>query len=259
MERRESGFERASLSPPSSLLRLWACVLILVLVAVPGQGWAQEVAPSDTRFCTGAPAASVDERGLRAVYCTTSSPVKSVLHAAHVSAFPVFFGGVPAAWAGAWAFREDDDFTDAYRLTVVQVATFGVVTALKRTVGRPRPFVTQPLVSRSTRYRSADDEGAFESFPSGHASLSVALATSWSLSHPQWYVIAPSAVWAAAVTVSRLHLGVHYPSDVLAGAVLGAGIAAAVHLLRDAITPGVFAPDASSSPPGPSVTLRFRF
>jgi membrane-associated phospholipid phosphatase len=71
-------------------------------------------------------------------------------------------------------------------------------------------------------------------------------------------VIAPSAVWATAVSVSRLHLGVHYPSDVLAGAVLGAGIATAVHLLRDAITPSAFAPD-SGAPRGPSMTLRVRF
>jgi membrane-associated phospholipid phosphatase len=189
------------------------------------------------------------------VYCDASPAVQASLHAAHGSAFPVFYGAVPAAWAGAWAFRDETDFTDAYRLTVVQLTTFGVVTALKRAVGRPRPYMTQPLVSRSSRYRAGREEGAFESFPSGHASLSVALATSWSLSHPRWFVIAPSAVWATAVTVSRLHLGVHYPSDVLAGAVLGAGIATAVHLLRDTITPDALTPEAKMMD-GPSVTVR---
>ncbi len=237
---------------------LWIGILLLVLAAVPETGRAQTVDPSETRFCSAPVAQSLDERGLQAVYCDTSPVVQKPLRVAHRSAFPVFYGGVPSAWAGAWAFRDETDFTDAYRLTVVQLTTFGVVTAMKRVVGRPRPFVAQPLVSRSSRYRSETDAGAFESFPSGHASLSVALATSWSLSHPRWYVIAPSAAWAAAVTVSRVHLGVHYPSDVLAGAVLGAGIATAVHLLRDAITPAALEPDPSA-PTGPSMTLRVQF
>lgn len=239
-------------------VRLWIAVWLVVLVAAPGHGWAQTDGPGDTSFCAQPSPASIDERGLQAVYCTASPVVQTSLHAAHRSAFPVFYGGVPAAWVGAWAFRDNGDYRDAYRLTVVQLTTFGVVTALKRAVGRPRPYVTQPLVSRSSRYRAGQTEGAYESFPSGHASLSVALATSWSLSHPRWYVIAPSAVWATAVTVSRLHLGVHYPSDVLAGAVLGAGIATAVHLLHDAITPTAFEPDPAS-PRGPSMTLRVQF
>lgn len=37
--------------------------------------------------------------------------------------------------------------------------------------------------------------------------------------------------------MSRVHLGVHYPSDVLSGAVLGVGVALLVHQLREAVTP----------------------
>ena len=63
------------------------------------------------------------------------------------------------------------------------------------------------------------------SFPSGHTATAFALATSLSITYPKWYVIAPSALWACSVGVSRMNEGVHYPSDVLAGAVIGAGCA----------------------------------
>ncbi|HEU4788615.1 MAG TPA: phosphatase PAP2 family protein, partial [Flavobacterium sp.] len=39
------------------------------------------------------------------------------------------------------------------------------------------------------------------------------------------YVIAPSFLWAGAVGYSRMYLGVHYPTDVLAGAIVGSGSA----------------------------------
>ncbi|WP_218919337.1 phosphatase PAP2 family protein [Longibacter salinarum] len=184
--------------------------------------------------------------------------VTTPLTLAHKSAYPVFYGGLPAAWIGVWAIRGSDDFTDVYRLTVTQGATFLTVTALKRLFGRPRPFMTVAGVrSRSASYGRSIDDGQFASLPSGHASLSVALATSWSLSHPYWYVIAPAAVWAGGVSLSRPYLGVHYPSDILFGAVLGAGIAVAVHLLRGSITPAVFKPNdpAAIKATGPKVSL----
>jgi membrane-associated phospholipid phosphatase len=51
------------------------------------------------------------------------------------------------------------------------------------------------------------------------------LATSLSITYPKWYVIAPSAIWACGVGFSRINQGVHYPSDVLAGAAIGVGCA----------------------------------
>lgn len=93
-----------------------------------------------------------------------------------------------------------------------------ITTALKRTINKDRPFVTYPDIDQV-----ASSTG--ESFPSGHTSLAFATATSLSLAYPKWYIIMPSFVWAGTVGYSRMHVGVHYPSDVLAGALVGSGSA----------------------------------
>ena len=88
---------------------------------------------------------------------------------------------------------------------------------LKHAVDRPRPYVIYPDIQNP---EPAPDPW---SFPSGHTSLAFATATGLSLAYPRWYVIAPAYLWAGLVGYSRMHLGLHYPTDVLAGAVIGAG------------------------------------
>jgi undecaprenyl-diphosphatase len=63
------------------------------------------------------------------------------------------------------------------------------------------------------------------SFPSGHAAGVFAFAAFVALRWPRWG--APALAFAALVAASRVVLGVHYPSDVLAGALLGAAVGAA--------------------------------
>ena len=52
-----------------------------------------------------------------------------------------------------------------------------------------------------------------------------ATATTLTLECKKWYVAVPAYAWAAGVGYSRMYLGEHYPSDVIAGAVVGAGSA----------------------------------
>lgn len=96
------------------------------------------------------------------------------------------------------------------------VVTYG----LKYSVGRSRPYQTY-LDIIPDQYRDSP------SFPSGHVSESFALLTSVCVNYPRWYYIAPAALMAGSVSYSRLHLGQHYPSDVLAGALCGVGSALA--------------------------------
>ena len=61
------------------------------------------------------------------------------------------------------------------------------------------------------------------SFPSGHAATSFACATVLSALAPRWRV--PFFVLATMIALSRLYNGVHYPTDVVAGALLGVFVA----------------------------------
>lgn len=92
-----------------------------------------------------------------------------------------------------------------------------LTTGLKYSFKRERPFQQYPndIVKR-------DNVGGF-SFPSGHTSVSFATATALTLSTKKWYVAVPAYLYACFVGYSRMRLGVHFPSDVLGGVVVGIG------------------------------------
>ncbi len=127
--------------------------------------------------------------------------------------------GVPAGIAAAGLIKDDQDLLrDACVTLAATAVNFGFTTALKYTINRDRPYKTYPDIAQKMDVVSP-------SFPSGHTSAAFATATSISLAYPEWYFIVPSFAWAGTVAFSRMDLGVHYPSDVLAGALIGAGTA----------------------------------
>ena len=98
------------------------------------------------------------------------------------------------------------------------LASAFITVVSKKIIKTDRPYDTYPMI------QPVVSEASY-SMPSGHTSTAFATATSLSLAYPKWYVVAPSFVWAGAIGYSRMHLGVHYPSDVLAGALVGSGSA----------------------------------
>jgi undecaprenyl-diphosphatase len=95
-----------------------------------------------------------------------------------------------------------------------------LVQLVKRTVGRGRPSLACNL---SAAIREPDRF----SFPSGHATASLAVALSYAMVFPLW--AGPLLLLALVVGFSRVRLGVHYPSDVLAGQLIAIATALGVY------------------------------
>ncbi len=96
--------------------------------------------------------------------------------------------------------------------------TFGVIITnlgLKPFVARPRPYevmenVTPLLVSFDPN-----------SFPSGHTCAAFSAGIAWAVTLPNWWGRCAAILQALCMGYSRLYVGVHYPSDVIAGALVG--------------------------------------
>jgi membrane-associated phospholipid phosphatase len=103
------------------------------------------------------------------------------------------------------------------RATAAVACAYVLNTALKLAFRRPRPSLPglPPLAPTPTAL----------SFPSAHAATSFAGALAYArLGLPA----APLYALAGGLAISRPYLGLHYPSDVLAGALLGTAVAAAL-------------------------------
>lgn len=110
--------------------------------------------------------------------------------------------GVPVAMAiAAWIKQDKGLLKDAVYIGTSVAGTFVVSYGLKYLVDRARPYDTYP--DRVHPYSYEDSP----SFPSSHTSTAFALATSLCVKYPKWYVIAPSALWACSVGVSRMNEG----------------------------------------------------
>ncbi len=108
---------------------------------------------------------------------------------------------------------------------IISLGVSSVITvSLKNIINRPRPQVTYTYLQPLANYTQY-------SFPSGHTSLAFSNATSISLIGKKWYIVLPAYTYASMIAYSRLHMGVHYPSDVIAGALVGTGSALAAHWL----------------------------
>ncbi|MBM4179350.1 MAG: phosphatase PAP2 family protein [Ignavibacteria bacterium] len=94
---------------------------------------------------------------------------------------------------------------------------------LKEVVGRPRPYLVLPDI-----HKLIGSGGG--SFPSNHAMNNAFIAFILSAWFPRWRTL----LWGVALLImfTRLYCGVHYPSDILGGAVIGASVAfATVHVI----------------------------
>lgn len=138
---------------------------------------------------------------------------------------------IPAALHGGLYFygtaKKNEPLRQAQFLSVSsEVLAVGITYGLKYSVKRPRPYITYPFLKTNKTHKDP-------SFPSGHATLAFAFATNTMLYGHKWYYTVPAYAWAAGVAWSRMYKGVHYPSDVLGGAIVGTALPLAVYFLKN--------------------------
>ncbi|WP_456454283.1 phosphatase PAP2 family protein [Methanopyrus sp.] len=119
-----------------------------------------------------------------------------------------------------WTYLRDR--RTSYVLATAVVGTILITVVLKGLIGEPRPFVLH-VVSPLT-----NPDEPYGGFPSGHTSRSFALAAAYHLERRD-ALTAILWTWATLVGCSRVVLGVHWPHDVIGGALIGIMIAVATH------------------------------
>jgi membrane-associated phospholipid phosphatase len=168
---------------------------------------------------TGRALASLDLAGMRAIRSTARSKraTKAIVRFSRTGEHGALWLGIGALGATVDTRRRDE-----WLLGVAAVgAAYVVNTSVKQVARRPRPQLRDlpPLIPTPTQL----------SFPSSHAASSFAAAAAFSTLLPK----APLYGVAGAMAISRVHLGVHYPTDIAVGGVLGwtvgGGVRAAGH------------------------------
>lgn len=114
---------------------------------------------------------------------------------------------------------------NAYELCISIGAGALITQAFKYGINRQRPAERFPDVVFPAQAKTG------HSFPSGHTSIAFSTATTISLQYKKWYIVVPAYLWAGTVGYSRMYRGLHYPSDVLAGAAVGVGSGILSHWL----------------------------
>jgi undecaprenyl-diphosphatase len=131
--------------------------------------------------------------------------VRWISKTADGQAYPAFLIVLAAMQSDRWKVFSIFLFSFAVELAAYKL--------IKRLVKRPRPFDTFEGLANLIVPQD------FFSFPSGHTAGAFVVAMSIISCYPGWAI--PAYAWAVLVGFSRIYLGVHYPTDVLAGAGLG--------------------------------------
>lgn len=111
-----------------------------------------------------------------------------------------------------------------------------VMQALKYGIGRPRPLSTFALLVESgqAHINVVGRILSQRSFPSGHAQAAASVLTYLGCLYPRYWLGWGTGILLAAI--GRVYVGVHFPSDVMAGAIIGSCSALAVVYLQTRIS-----------------------
>lgn len=212
----ESSLDWRHSERPASLRN--AAFFCLLLLLVPQLGFAQPPKWDVSIF--------------RSINDSRSAFLNTVVGANDYAVLPIAFGTPVAFAAVGWADKSGYTFDTGATVGVTEALAYVLYYPIKNfIVKRDRPYIA--LKNVHVMHKDTADK---YSMPSGHTTAAFAIATALTLRYPKPYVYIPAYAWAAFVGYGRIYLGLHYPSDVLAGAMLGTASAFAIHLLSPEIT-----------------------
>jgi undecaprenyl-diphosphatase len=131
-----------------------------------------------------------------------------------------------ASWFARFGSGENRRIA-VYSAVISAAIAVGIAALISSNYDHPRPFMNRGDVVLLIHH--AADSG----FPSDHATAAFALAAGIGLYRPRFGIAL--LVLACLVAVGRVFVGVHYPGDVAAGALIGIGVAAVVWFVRPAL------------------------
>ena len=214
-----------------TLKKLFIAVLLFSTYLTSTSGYSQNI-KSLNNDSTRVEESGLDVKLFRTInnyrpgFLETIIPItdKSVLPAAIV--VPLGLGGISRLNKNYY------DENTAILMILSEITSAGITSGLKYIVRRERPYAEL----RNVYVRKDNSPTDRYSFPSGHTSMVFSMATTLTLRYPDKpAVIAGSYLYAALIGYGRIFLGVHYPSDVLGGMIIGSGSTAIVYSLRKEI------------------------
>ena len=109
--------------------------------------------------------------------------------------------------------KQKKSLFDFYFISINLIITAIIITIIKYVVDRPRPYAIYEFIEKIS-------VGGSPSFPSGHTGDAFAIAFGALFIFKQKLYSIPIFIWAILVGYSRMHTGVHYPSDVVFGIIV---------------------------------------
>ena len=155
-------------------------------------------------------------------------PNSGLWKATSASTYPIAIALPVGLWVDGKMEKNKTTEKRAYEMAGSIIIAGASSQALKIIFNRSRPYEKYNTVYP---YKIESDK----SFPSTHTSIAFAVATTVSIEYKKWYVVVPAYLWATSVGYSRVYLGEHYPTDIIAGAATGAGSAFISHWLTKKI------------------------
>lgn len=167
---------------------------------------------------------SLDIGILKGIYENRIPELDSIFRAITDSAAAIAFG-IPVIVL-IFALLRKNKVLRSDAMFVLFSVLFSAIIAniLKYTIDLPRPYELYPFIEKLS-------VGGSPSFPSGHTADAFAFAAATAMVFKKWFILLPFLIWACLVGYSRMCLGVHFPSDVLAGALIGVLCAGGYYLI----------------------------